>query len=104
VTEFAPDQASEVLDEQRSELAEPPLYRVLIHNDHYTTMEFVVEILQEVFHYDIMQAEQIMMMVHRTGIGCCGEYEHQIAESKVVEVDRRATEAGFPLHCSMEEI
>ena len=104
MTEFEPDLTSEVLDEQLSELAEPPLYRVLIHNDHYTTMEFVVEILREVFHYEMIQAEQIMMMVHRTGIGCCGEYEYQIAESKVAEVDKRATEAGFPLRCTMEKI
>ncbi len=104
MTEFAPDQSSEILDEQLTELPEPPLYRVLIHNDHYTTMEFVVEILQEVFHYQAAQAEQIMMMVHRTGIGCCGEYEHQIAESKVAEVERRATEAGFPLRCTMEKV
>lgn len=104
MTAFAPDPASEVLDEEQVEITEPPLYRVFIHNDHYTTMEFVVEILQEVFHFEMIQAERIMMMVHRTGIGCCGEYERQIAESKVAEVDRRATEAGFPLRCTMEKI
>ena len=104
MSEFEFSNLSEVLDEKQTSLAEPPLYRVLIHNDHYTTMEFVVEILQEVFHFKLAQAEKIMLMVHRQGIGCCGEYEPQIAESKVAEVSRRATEAGFPLRCTMEKI
>ncbi len=94
----------QVLDERDERLQEPPLYRVIIHNDHYTTMEFVVEILMEVFHFDKTQAEQIMLMVHRRGAGFCGEYERQIAESKVAEVSRRAADAGFPLRCTMEKI
>ena len=93
----------EVLDEKDERLQEPPLYRVIIHNDHYTTMEFVVEILEEVFHFNRVQAEQIMMMVHRQGAGFCGEYERQIAESKVAEVSRRAATAGYPLRCTMEK-
>ncbi len=96
-----PDQ---VLDEKLDRLQEPPLYRVIIHNDHYTTMEFVVEILMDVFHFEQTQAEQIMLMVHRQGAGFCGEYERQIAESKTAEVSRRAAEAGFPLRCTMEKI
>ena len=94
----------EVLNEKHERLQEPPLYRVIIHNDHYTTMEFVVEVLVDVFHFDQVQAEQIMMMVHRKGAGFCGEYERQIAESKVAEVSRRAAAAGFPLRCTMEKI
>ena len=102
--EFEFDNLDEILDESLDDLEEPPRYRVLLHNDHYTTMEFVVEILQEVFHHSRSRAEQIMLMVHRQGVGCCGEYDREIAESKVVTVTRRATEAGFPLRCTMEKI
>ena len=98
------DNLSDIMDEDRERLAEPPLYRVLIHNDHYTSMEFVVEILEQVFHHQQVAAEQIMMMVHRQGVGCCGEYDREIAESKVVSVSQRASEAGFPLRCTMEKV
>jgi len=104
VTAVEFENLDEVLDEKYERLQEPPLYRVIIHNDHYTTMEFVVEILEDVFHFDQVQAEQIMMMVHRQGAGFCGEYERQIAESKVAEVSRRAAAAGFPLRCTMEKV
>ncbi|MBN2808417.1 MAG: ATP-dependent Clp protease adaptor ClpS [Deltaproteobacteria bacterium] len=93
----------EIIDKSRDRFEEPPLYRVFIHNDHYTSMEFVVEILEQVFHHNRTSAEQIMMMVHRQGIGCCGEYDREIAESKVAIVSRRATEQGFPLRCTMEK-
>ena len=98
------DNLTEIVNENRERLEEPPLYQVLIHNDHYTTMEFVVEILEQVFHHNRATAEQIMVMVHRQGIGRCGEYDREIAESKVVTVSRRASEQGFPLRCTMEKI
>ena len=104
MTELEYDNLAEILDEKREHLKEPPLYRVLIHNDHYTSMEFVVEILEQVFHHNRASAEQIMMMVHRQGIGCCGEYDREIAESKVVTVSQRASEEGFPLRCTLEKI
>ena len=104
MTELEYDNLSEIMDEDRERLEEPPLYRVLIHNDHYTSMEFVVEILEQVFHHHQAAAEQIMMMVHRQGLGCCGEYDREIAESKVVTVSQRASEAGFPLRCTMERV
>lgn len=104
MSELEYDNLTEIIDENRERLKEPPLYRVLIHNDHYTSMEFVVEILEQVFHHNRASAEQIMMMVHRQGIGCCGEYDREIAESKIVTVDRRASEQGFPLRCTMEKV
>ena len=97
-------QFDEVLLEKRRRLKEPSRYRVLLHNDHYTTMEFVVEILEEVFHHSRPAAEEIMLQVHRRGLGCCGQYNREIAESKVADVGRRATEAGFPLRCTMEKV
>ncbi len=94
----------ELLDAVDSDFGEPPRYRVLLHNDHYTTMEFVIEVLVEIFHHSPATAEKIMLMVHRQGVGCCGEYDREIAESKVAAVAGRAAEAGFPLRCTMEKV
>jgi ATP-dependent Clp protease adaptor protein ClpS len=85
------------------EVAEPKLYRVLLHNDDYTTMEFVVIILIEVFRKNGDEATVVMLAVHKRGVGQCGVYPQEVAETKVAEVHRRAREAGFPLRCTMEE-
>jgi len=82
---------------------EPRLYRVLLHNDDYTTMEFVVIILMEVFRKTSDEATVIMLDVHKRGMGQCGVYPLEIAETKVSEVRRRAREANFPLRCTLEE-
>jgi ATP-dependent Clp protease adaptor protein ClpS len=87
----------------RDETREPPRYRVLLHNDDYTTMEFVVEVLMYVFNKSPESAEKIMMNVHRQGIGVCGVYTHEIAETKVDTVHKLARESGFPLRCSTEQ-
>ena len=89
--------------ETRDETQEPPRYRVLLHNDDYTTMEFVVEILMYVFNKSPESAAKIMLNVHRTGIGVCGSYAHEIAETKVDTVHNLARESGYPLRCSMEQ-
>lgn len=81
----------------------PPRYKVLIHNDDYTTMEFVVEVLQGVFRKPHEEAVRIMLNVHRKGIGLCGVYPFEIAETKVDCVHKLAQENGFPLRCSMEQ-
>ncbi|MBC7537818.1 MAG: ATP-dependent Clp protease adaptor ClpS [Bacteriovorax sp.] len=80
----------------------PKKYKVLLHNDDYTTMEFVIFILQGVFHKTIEESEKIMMEVHRTGIGLCGIYTFEIAESKSKKVERLAKEHSHPLMCSIE--
>jgi len=85
------------------ELQEPRLYRVLLHNDDYTTMEFVISVLVEVFHKSAEQAAAIMLAVHENGIGVCGVYPHEVAETKVAMVHSRARRAGFPLKSTMEE-
>lgn len=84
-------------------LEEPPLYRVLLHNDDYTTMDFVVMVLEQVFHKKPSEATHIMLMVHRQGVGICGIYPAEIAETKVDAVHALAAEAGFPLKASMEK-
>jgi ATP-dependent Clp protease adaptor protein ClpS len=82
---------------------EPPLYQVLLHNDDYTTMEFVIEILMVVFNRSMEDATRIMLNVHRNGVGICGVYPYDIAETKVETVEVLAISSGFPLKCSMEK-
>lgn len=89
---------------ERDRLAEPERYRVIMHNDDYTSMEFVVGILQAVFHKNPEDAHTVMMAVHRQGVGQCGIYTREIAEAKISRVHRDARQAGFPLRCSMEKV
>ncbi len=81
----------------------PPLFKVLMHNDDYTTMEFVIEVLQSVFHQSDTAAERIMLAIHFQGLGHCGTYPFAIAETKVEEVCSRARKTGYPLRCSIEK-
>jgi ATP-dependent Clp protease adaptor protein ClpS len=84
------------------EVKEPPLYKVLLLNDDYTTMEFVIEVLRYVFSKPIEEATRIMLNVHRKGVGVCGIYPYEIAETKVSAVESLARERGFPLKCTLE--
>jgi|SRR5712692_6325925 len=93
----------DVITETEKKLKKPPLYKVLLHNDNYTTMEFVVSVLQSVFHHPPEQATQIMLHVHRKGIGVAGVYTYEVAETKVDQVHDLAKQYEFPLKCSMEE-
>ena len=103
MTEYSPELEDEVVSEIKDEIDEPPMYRVLLHNDDYTTMEFVVEILMSVFNKPPEEAVQIMLNVHRNGIGVCGVYTYEISETKVNTVHALARERGFPLKCTMEK-
>ncbi len=87
-----------------TDLEEPRLYKVFLLNDDYTTMDFVVDILCEVFHKSYEEAVQIMLLVHRNGKGLCGIYTYEIAETKIDEVHRRARANDFPLKAVMEEM
>ncbi len=98
-----PDLEEEVLTETEEEVEEPPMYRVLLHNDDYTTMEFVVEVLMYVFNKSVEDATRIMLNVHQIGIGVCGVYTYDVAETKVSTVEALARENGHPLKCTMEE-
>ena len=84
-------------------LQEPKMYRVILHNDHYTTMDFVVEILIVVFHKAAAEATKIMLDVHKKGAGICGVYTYDIASTKVSLVHNMAKRREFPLKCSLEE-
>jgi ATP-dependent Clp protease adaptor protein ClpS len=79
------------------------MYKVLLHNDDYTTMEFVVEVLMLVFNKPPEEAVEIMLNVHQKGIGICGVYTYEVSETKVNTVQDLARQNGFPLKCTMEE-
>lgn len=92
-----------VLEETRQKTKQPTLYKVLLLNDDYTTMEFVIQILEGIFHKTPSEAYRIMMQVHLEGRGICGAYNYDVAETKVATTQELAQKAGFPLQATLEE-
>jgi len=86
----------------REKVEKPPKYRVLIHNDDYTTMEFVIYVLQFVFKHSPAAAARIMLQCHREGVGVAGVFTREVAESRVNQTMELARENGHPLQCTME--
>ena len=97
------DTEEAVGSKEKSETDEPPMFRVYLLNDDYTTMEFVVFILQQIFNKSHEEAISIMLNVHQKGIGLCGIYTYEIAETKVEAVTVLSKENGFPLQCVIEK-
>jgi ATP-dependent Clp protease adaptor protein ClpS len=96
---------SEVLDPKtrtRRKVRQPLLYKVLLHNDDYTTMEFVVEVLKAVFHHGEQQALRIMLHVHHNGVGLAGTYPREVAETKAEKAMSLARAAEYPLLVTVE--
>jgi ATP-dependent Clp protease adaptor protein ClpS len=91
-----------VLTQERPKTKKPPMYKVLIHNDDYTPMEFVVAVLIQVFRHDEVTSNQVMLHVHRSGIGVAGVYPYEVAETKVAQVLNAAKNHEYPLQCSCE--
>jgi ATP-dependent Clp protease adaptor protein ClpS len=85
------------------EIREPKMYRVILHNDDYSTMDFVIEILISIFHKPAADATRIMLDVHKKGMGICGVYTYDIAATRVARVHQLAKKREFPLKCSLEE-
>jgi len=92
-----------VLEAQKSKLKPPPMFKVMLLNDDYTPMEFVVLVLQKFFGMSRERATQVMLKVHREGIGVCGVYPKDIATTKVQQVGAYARKHQHPLQCVMEE-
>ncbi|MBT8132533.1 MAG: ATP-dependent Clp protease adapter ClpS [Gammaproteobacteria bacterium] len=92
-----------IVEEARPKLKRPPLYKVVLLNDDYTPMEFVVDVLQNIFGMDRMKATRVMLEVHTRGKGVCGVYTYEIAETKVSQVNSYSREHQHPLLCTMEE-
>jgi ATP-dependent Clp protease adaptor protein ClpS len=103
VSKQVPAGQTRVSEQSRSKTVEPVLYKVLMHNDDYTSMEFVVQMLETVFRKPATEAQRIMLNIHFRGVGMCGTYPFEIAETKIARVHHLARESGYPLRCSLEE-
>lgn len=100
----APEHADDLaVEESRPEVKKPPMYRVILVNDDYTPMEFVVGVLESVFGMDRTVATRVMLEVHTKGKGICGIFSYEIAETKVAQVTTIAQQQQHPLLCTMEE-
>ena len=97
------DQAT-VMEREAQKVEPPPMFRVILLNDDYTPMEFVVMVIQEFFYKDQETATRIMLQVHIEGKGVCGVYTADVAATKVQQVTDIAREAGHPLQCTMEDV
>jgi ATP-dependent Clp protease adaptor protein ClpS len=102
MAERQPRAGGEVLEKKREKTQLPRLFKVFLHNDDYTTMDFVVHVLESVFTKSPAEAYRIMMMVHTRGQALCGAYTFEVAETKVAAVHDLAESAGFPLRASLE--
>jgi len=89
--------------EEKIDLQEPKKYKVLLLNDDYSTMDFVIEVLMKVFRKNLSQASQIMLEVHNNGKSICGTYSKEIAATKIAQVSSMARSAGFPLKAILEQ-
>lgn len=91
------------LEQAKPKLKKPPMYKVIMYNDDYTPMEFVVEILQMFFNLDREKATQVMLTVHTQGKAVCGVYTRDVAETKVVQVNQFASDSEHPLLCGIDK-
>ncbi len=97
------ERISNVLEAEKVKMAAPPLYKVMLLNDDYTPMDFVVVVLQTVFTMTREKATQVMLQIHREGMGVCGTFTREVAAAKVEQVVKIAREHQHPLQCTMEE-
>lgn len=95
---------SQIKSRSDQRVKSPRLYRVILYNDDYTTMDFVVQVLKEIFNKPDQEAEMIMLDVHKKGKGVCGVYIYDVAVTKVKQVHRLAKENEFPLRCGYEMV
>jgi ATP-dependent Clp protease adaptor protein ClpS len=99
---WSPEREEGVVTEERPRTRTPRRYRVLLHNDDFTTMEFVVEVLMRHFRKGTTEANRIMLEVHHRGVGVAGVFTREVAETKIAQVTALARERGFPLLLTME--
>ena len=97
------EQRGDLLEAEKTKTKPPPLYKVLLLNDDYTPMDFVVEVLETIFMKSPAEAFRVMMQVHTQGSGLAGVYTHDVAETKVGTVIDLARQAGYPLQAAMEK-
>ena len=98
------DNQSLVFEESQEQLKEPSMYKVLIINDDFTPMDFVIDVLVRFFRMDEERATQVMLHVHTRGKGLCGIFTHEIAETKMLQVNQYAKDSSHPLLCVIEAV
>ncbi len=103
MSDVVSDNQTKTRKKKQAKQKEPPMYRVLLLNDDYTTFDFVVSVLTAIFGKSVPEAIKITNDVHRKGSGVCGVYSREIAETKVDLVAQSSKQAGFPLRCTIEE-
>jgi len=96
------DEQSSTATIRKEKLQAPRMYKVIMHNDDYTTMEFVIHVLQKYFQKNEAEAHAIMLEVHTRGFGVCGIFTYEVAESKAAKVTKYARDNGHPLKCSTD--
>jgi ATP-dependent Clp protease adaptor protein ClpS len=101
--DLSDDSETGVATETKKKVEKPPLYKVLLHNDDFTSMDFVVYVLMGIFYKDEATARRIMMEVHNRGLGVAGVFTYEVAESKINKVTAMARANEFPLLCTMEQ-
>lgn len=94
---------SDTIEQVETKLRPPSMYNVLLHNDDYTPMDFVIDVLQRFFRLDNQEATEVMLNVHYKEVGICGTFSAEIAETKVMQVMNYARQNEHPLRCSMEK-
>ena len=97
------DEEVGVVEKNKAKTKKAKRFKVLLHNDDYTTMEFVISVLERIFFKSREEAKEIMLTVHEKGVGICGVFVHEVAETKVKKVEILAKKEGFPLKASIEE-
>jgi ATP-dependent Clp protease adaptor protein ClpS len=97
-----PDRNEGLVLDERKKTRRPRLYKVLLHNDDFTTMEFVVDVLVRYFHKTTTEATHIMLEVHHQGTGVAGIFTYEVAETKVAQVTAEARQEGMPLRCTVD--
>jgi ATP-dependent Clp protease adaptor protein ClpS len=103
MSEERPGTGSDVAERTRAETQHPSLWKVVLLNDDYTPMEFVVYLLESLFDKSPAEAYRVMMLVHTEGRGLCGVYSHEIAETRAAKTEELASSAGYPLKAVIEE-
>lgn len=98
-----PGRDGQVAVQEKVRVQQPKMYKVLIHNDNFTTMEFVIHVLMSVFRHTETSATRIMLHIHYSGVGVAGVYTREIAQAKARKVVEMARQAEYPLQCTFEE-
>ncbi len=100
---MAPGNAEKTVQKSKEQVKEPDMYRVVLHNDDYTPMEFVVDVIVKVFRKSVMDATNIMLRIHKQGRGTVGTFTHDVAQTKAQQVHKMARERDFPLKATVEK-